>query len=77
MKKNKKKVRVQLDMPKSEVTMLDSLREQTDAGTRTAVILSSLRLYKWIMEQEKKGAKLYMKGEDGKEYIIQFVNTSL
>lgn len=46
---------------------LEDLQRRIDASSRTEVIKSSLKVYRFLENEKEKGAKIILKDKDGKE----------
>ena len=58
--KPNKKQRIVLDMSQNSVSRLDFLKEAIEAESRAAVFRQALRLYEWVITQEKEGMSVYI-----------------
>lgn len=61
-------VRVQLDLPQTQVKELDFLMEQTGVSTRKDFINNALSLLVWAIKQKKQGRIIAAVDEEGKTY---------
>jgi metal-responsive CopG/Arc/MetJ family transcriptional regulator len=61
-------VRVQLDLPQTQVKELDYLMEQSGVSTRKDFINNALSLLVWAIKQKKQGRMIAAVDEEGKTY---------
>jgi metal-responsive CopG/Arc/MetJ family transcriptional regulator len=61
-------IRVQLDLPQTQVKELDFLMEQTGVSTRKDFINNALSLLVWAIKQKKQGRIIAAVDEEGKTY---------
>ena len=54
-------------MSKKALNDLEELQKKIDASTRTEVIKSSLKVFRFLEDEKDKGAKIIIKDKDGKE----------
>ena len=59
--------RLQVRMSKKALEDLDKLQKRIDASTRTQVIKSSLRVFRFLEEEKGRGAHIIIKDKNGKE----------
>ncbi|MFH1432940.1 MAG: hypothetical protein ABIG84_07020 [archaeon] len=68
---NKEKMaRLQIKMSANALKELEDLQKKIDASTRTQVIKSSLKVYRFLEDEKSKGSKIIIKDKEGKEREI-------
>lgn len=64
--------KLQINMSENALEELETLQRSIDASTKTEVVKSSLKLYKFLENEKRAGAKILIKDKDGKEKEIVF-----
>jgi hypothetical protein len=66
--------RIQFNMSKEAVEMLDALRVQTSSPSRAYVIRKALGLLHWLSNIRKEGKEVYIKNKDGDMKRVVFTD---
>jgi metal-responsive CopG/Arc/MetJ family transcriptional regulator len=59
-----KKFRVQLDFSEGAFNELNRLQKELDASSRAEVLRDALAVLRWVIEEESKGYKITVRGEN-------------
>lgn len=70
--KNERITKLQINMSEKALQELEDLQKSIDASTKTEVVKASLKMYKFLEEEKKGGAKIIIKDKNGNERQIVF-----
>lgn len=72
---NNKRTRLQLDFSPEALQRLEEIREKVGAKNNAEVVRGALRLYDWLLDQKKAGARilLYKDGEEDNIREVEFL----
>ncbi len=59
--------RLQIKMSPKALTDLENLQEKIDATSKTQVIKSSLKVFRFLEDEKEKGVKIILRDKEGKE----------
>lgn len=59
--------RLQINMSSKALAELEELQKKIDATTKTEVIRSSLKVFRFLENEKTNGVKIILKDKDGKE----------
>lgn len=59
--------RLQINMSSKALAELESLQKRIDASTKTEVIKSSLKIFRFLEGEKERGVKVILRDKDGKE----------
>lgn len=72
MDQKEKIMRLQINISKQASKELEDLRKAIDASSKTEVVKSSLKLFRLLVDEKGKKAKIIVREESGKEKEILF-----
>lgn len=72
--KKPEKIRVTIDLSIQAYQLLEELQALVDEDTKAKVIRDALKVYKYIMEEQKNKSQFIVKKDGGKEFIVRWVN---
>lgn len=64
--------KLQIRMSEQAIEELEDLQRQIDASTKTEVVRSSLKMFKYLEDAKGKGSKIIIRDKDGREREIIF-----
>jgi len=74
MTKSSEKIRkLQINMSETALKELEELQKKINASTKTQVIKSSLRTFKFLQEKLDDNAEIIIRDKDGKERILHLI----
>jgi len=59
--------RLQIKMSPKALSDLEDLQEKIDATSKTQVIKSSLKVFRFLEDEKEKGVKIILRDKEGKE----------
>ncbi len=59
--------RLQINMSSKALADLEDLQKKIDATTKTEVIKSSLKVFRFLENEKRNGVKIILKDKEGKE----------
>lgn len=62
--RSKARVRVQLDLPASEVSVLDTIRDRLELGSRAEAVRAALAVMRWVDAEAGRGRRVFSVGND-------------
>jgi hypothetical protein len=65
-----RKVRVQLDLRRSEAQALDELREHCAGGSRADAVRTALAVMEWVREETSRGRRILAVGSDDVSALV-------
>ena len=72
MKHKEKIMRLQINMSSKALEELNKLQKEIDSSTKTEVVKSSLKLFRFLVDEKHKKSKIIIREESGKEKEIIF-----
>lgn len=72
MKHKEKIMRLQINISSKALEELEKLQKDIDSSTKTEVVKSSLKLFRFLVDEKHKKSKIIVREESGKEKEILF-----